>query len=226
MKTKLKPLVFRLSVFILRLLCKIYFRAACSGRENYPKTGPFIIAINHNSLMDIPAMALAVDRPLYSMAKNSLFRIPILSWWLRSVGFFPVQRGKGDKLAFHTARQVLAEGGVLALAPEGTRGRTGSGRPKAHTGIVRLAQEFRCPVVPVGVKGTRKALPPGAKFPRPYHLSVNIGKPIILEPLQVNHKSMDQMQQQVNSIMEKVYQLSGENYGDQQATIDSEKREC
>ena len=109
MKTKLKPWVFRLSVFVLRLLSKIYFRAYGTGHENYPDSGPFIIAINHNSLMDIPIMALAVDRPMHTMAKESLFSIPILSWWLRAVGFFPVQRGKRDRLAFDTARQILAE---------------------------------------------------------------------------------------------------------------------
>lgn len=168
--------------------------------------------MNHNSLMDIPAMALAVDRPLFTMAKESLFRIPVLSWWLRSAGFFPVQRGKGDRAAFDTARAVIQQGGVLVMAPEGTRRRRESGPPQAHTGVVRLAQEFHCPIIPVGVQGTRKILPPGSRFPRPFRLRVVVGQPIHLQPLDINQKNLNVLQRQADSVMERVYQLSGEHY--------------
>ena len=157
-------------------------------------------------------MALAVERPVFIMAKESLFRIPLLSWWLHSMGFFPVARVMGDKRAFENAREVLRGGNVLATAPEGTRQRKGPGRPSAHTGIVRLAQEFRCPVVPVGVRGTRKALPPGGLFPRPCKLSVTVGQPIHLEPIEVIPENRHRLQEQVDFIMDKIYQLSGENF--------------
>ena len=209
---KAKSWVFWPSLRILRWLCRLYFRATCRGSDNYPKSGSYIIAINHNSLLDIPIMALAIDRPVYTMAKEGLFRIPGLSWWLKSLGFFPVRRGTGDRQAFDAARAVLARGDVLAMAPEGTRRRPGPERPRAHTGIVRLAQEFGCPVVPVGVAGTRKALPPGARLPRPYKLGVVIGKPVQLEPVDISSKNLDQLQQQADGIMDRIYELSGERF--------------
>lgn len=215
---KSKSWVFRPSLCILRWLCRLYFRATCRGFENYPTSGPYIIAINHNSLLDIPIMALAIDRPVYTMAKEGLFRIPGLSWWLRSVGFFPVRRGTGDRQAFNAARAVLSRGDILTMAPEGTRRHPGPERPRAHTGIVRLAQELGCPVVPVGVAGTRKALPPGARIPRPYKLSVVIDRPLQLEPVDISPRNLDQLQQQADDIMDRIYELSGERYPESESS--------
>ncbi|MFH1862948.1 MAG: lysophospholipid acyltransferase family protein [bacterium] len=209
---ELNPLVFRLSILILRAFSRIYFRATCHGHENYPVQGPYLIALNHNSLMDIPVMAMAVPGPMFTMAKESLFKIPILAWWMRSVGFFPVRRGASDQKAFQAAKEILRQGGILTMAPEGTRRRLDEGRPKAHTGIVRLAQELRCPIIPVGVIGTRRALPPGAKFPRPFKIRVVIGEPIHLEPIAFAPKNQAKLQAQANLIMDRIYQLSGESY--------------
>jgi len=212
MRLKTSNIVFWISLYALRLFCKAYFRASATGRQNHPKKGPFLIAMNHNSIMDIPAMAYAIDRPVFTMVKESLFKIPILSWWMKSVGFFPVRRGAGDRQAIENAREVLLRGDVLIMAPEGTRHRRTPGRPKAHTGIVRLAQEFRCPIVPVGVIGTRRILPPGAKIPRPFKLKIGVGEPILLDPVEVSPKNQNKLQEQANRIMDRVYELSGEKF--------------
>lgn len=208
----MKKWVFWLSVYIFRLFCTIYFRGRGKGRKNYPKSGPFIIAMNHNSIMDIPAMSYAVDRPVRTMAKDSLFKIPMLRWWLYSAGFFPVRRGAGDRQAMDTALAALKNGGILCMAPEGTRKRKIDSRPKAHTGFIRLAQEVNCPVVPVGVKGARKILPPGAVIPRPFKLDVIVGKPITLEPVGVNPKNQEVLQKQADQVMDEVYRLSDVSY--------------
>lgn len=213
-KVRINPWVFWPSLYILRWFSRIYFRASCRGMENYPESGPFIIAINHNSILDIPVMALAVDRPVFTMAKDSLFKAPVLSWWLRSMGFFPVIRGFGDAEALDVAREVLKSGGILAMAPEGTRRRQDYGRPPAHAGIARLAHEFRCPIIPVGVRGTRRALPPGGLFPRPHKLRIRVGEPIHLEPVQITPENRERLQKQVDFVMDKVYQLSGESFPD------------
>jgi len=212
LKTKIKPFVFWLSVYAFRLISALYFRGSGRGRKNYPKSGAFIIAMNHNSLIDIPAMSFAIDRPAYTMVKESLFKIPVLNWWMRSIGFFPVRRGAGDRQAIEFSRSVIKNGDVLVLAPEGTRRRNKPGKPRAHTGIVRLAQEFQCPIVPVGVRGTRNILPPDAVIPRPRKLSVIVGEPITLEPIDLSAKDKDRIQEQADYIMNAVYQLSGESY--------------
>jgi len=209
---KYNPFIIRLTWYTFKVFCWIYFRASAQGYKNYPKKGPFLIAMNHNSFMDIPAMATAVDRPAYTMVKASLFKIPLLGWWMRRIGFFPVRRGAGDRQAIENSRGILARGDVLILAPEGTRHRKDEGRPKVHSGIIRLAQEFKCPIVPVGVIGTRKILPPGAKFPRPFKLRLRIGEPIFLEEVDVNPKNQEILQQQAEMVMGKVYELSEMKY--------------
>ncbi|MBU0518312.1 1-acyl-sn-glycerol-3-phosphate acyltransferase [bacterium] len=204
--------ILYLTWYTFKVFCWIYFRASGKGYKNYPKKGPYLIAMNHNSLIDIPAMATAVNRPGYTMVKASLFKIPVVGWWMRRIGFFPVKRGAGDRQAIENSRGILARGDVLILAPEGTRHRKGESRPKVHSGIVRLAQEFDCPIIPVGVTGTRKILPPGAKVPRPFKLLVRIGEPIHLEKVEVTPKNQEILQRQAEMVMDKVYELSGDQF--------------
>jgi 1-acyl-sn-glycerol-3-phosphate acyltransferase len=189
---------------------KVFFRGKCYDQENLPPKGPYIGVINHNSLLDIPAMALVIKHKASTMVKHSLFKVPILGWWLKSVYMFPVVRGTGDQDAIDRAVELLKKGHVLYMAPEGTRKYNPDAPPRAHTGFIRLAQLANCPVVPIAIIGTREALPPGAKFPRFVKVRAKVGKPIQLKKLEVNLKNRDKLQEQAQSVMEKVYRLREE----------------
>lgn len=143
-----------------------------TGLENVPLDGPVIIACNHVSMIDPPLMSVAVAprRRPFAVGKKELFEKPILGWWLRNTGNFPLDRGGDATSAMRAALEVLEKGGCLAIYPEGTRVKPGEKRaPKA--GISFLAFRAKAPVVPVRVLGT-------AEFPRKFPLEARIGEPI------------------------------------------------
>ena len=144
-----------LSEDLVRGLLTAIWGIKATGLENVPLTGPLIIAANHASLVDAPLVAavIAPRRRPFAMGKRELFENPILGWWLRRAGAFPIDR-RGDAIsALRRALDVLEKGGCLAIYPEGTRVKPGQRRaPKA--GVAFLSARTGAPVVPVRVLGT------------------------------------------------------------------------
>ncbi len=214
-------MIYWISAFILKLFAKIYLRGKGYGRENFPDRGPYIGVVNHNSNLDAVAMSLVIKHKVYTMAKDSLFRVPVLKWWLKAVHMFPVVRDASDQVAFERALNLLNRGEVLFMAPEGTRKKQPGERLRARTGFVRLAQLTGAPVVPVAIWGTDRVLPPGAWFPRPAKVRVRVGKPIRLDKIEVSLENKDKLQQQADMVMNIVYQMLSEF--DQAETATSKK---
>jgi 1-acyl-sn-glycerol-3-phosphate acyltransferase len=203
-------MIYWISAFIFKLVAKFYLRGKGCGTENFPERGPYIGVVNHNSNLDALAMALVIKHRSYTMAKDSLFRVPILKWWLKAVGMFPVVRDASDHAAFDHALNLLKKGGILFMAPEGTRKKEEGQRLRPRTGFIRLAQLSGVPVVPVAIWGTDRVLPPGAWFPRPVKVRVRVGKPIELEKIEVTLENKDKLQQQADMVMDVIYQMLGE----------------
>ena len=204
-------MIYWISAYILKFVARIYLRATVSGVENYPSKGPFIGIFNHNSNMDIVALSVGIKHRVHTMAKDSLFKVPFLSWWLRAVSMFPVVRDSSDKEAFNRAVNILKQGEILFMAPEGTRKRIKGKKHRIRTGFVRLAHLANCPIVPVAVSGTERVLPPGAKFPKPVKVSIKIGKPFYLENIdQISKDRKEILQKQADDAMGKVYELVNE----------------
>ncbi len=203
-------MIYWISAFILKLFAKIYLRGKGYGQENFPATGPYIGVVNHNSNLDAVAMALVIKHRVHTMAKDSLFRVPVLKWWLKAVHMFPVVREASDQEAFERALNLLKSGEILFMAPEGTRKKQPGERLRPRTGFVRLAQLSGAPVVPVAIWGTDRVLPPKAWFPRPAKVRVRVGKPIQLEKIEVCLENKDKLQQQADMVMDVVYQMLNE----------------
>lgn len=146
------------------------------GLHNLPKKGSVIIASNHISNWDPIMVALVMNRPVHFMAKIELFANPILAWILNHANAFPVKRGTADRAAIRQALEVLEQGNVLGIFPEGVRNRSGQDM-KAQAGVAMLALKSGSPVVPVACVGTRRGLPIGWFSP----LKVRIGTPLSLE---------------------------------------------
>ncbi len=200
-------MVYWFSVFIFKIFAKLYLKGKGYGKENFPEKGPYIGVVNHNSNMDAVAMSLVVKHRAHTMAKDSLFRVPVLKWWLKVVGMFPVVRDASDHWAFNYACNLLKKGEVLFMAPEGTRKKEEGQRQRPRTGFVRLAQMIDCPVVPVAIYGTDKVLPPGTWFPRSVKVRVKVGKPIKLEKIHVSLEKKEKLQQQADMVMDVVYKM-------------------
>jgi 1-acyl-sn-glycerol-3-phosphate acyltransferase len=163
--------LYRLGWYLVRAFFFGWFGVKVEGVENVPPTGPVLLCANHISNLDPPLLGAMIPRPISFMAKASLFKVPVLGLVIsRYLGAFPVQRGTADRAALRTALQILAEGRVFGIFPEGTRSKTGE-LGQARTGVAFIAMKSGAPVVPVAISG-------------PYRFRrgpvVRIGKPLDL----------------------------------------------
>ncbi len=203
-------MVYWISLGLLSVFTRLYFRGVCFNRERFPGKGPAIAVVNHNSNMDVLAMSIVVKGRVCTMAKHSLFKVPVLGWWLRSVGMFPVIRNASDIEAFNRALNLLKDGQILFMAPEGTRKKINGKRPRPKTGFVRLAHLTGCPVVPVAIYGTDRVLPPNSWFPKPAKIAVKVGEPVILPKVDVSKDKKEILQKQAEDVMSIIYQMHEE----------------
>lgn len=128
------------------------------GQENIPLTGPLIVAPNHVSYLDPPAVACGTNRrQLRFMAKEELFK-GFMGKLITSLGAFPVKRGEGDTESIRRAIAVLEAGEALLIFPEGTRS-DGVTMGPINRGVAMLAKRTGAPVLPVGIIGTHIVKP-------------------------------------------------------------------
>ncbi|WP_301859468.1 1-acyl-sn-glycerol-3-phosphate acyltransferase [uncultured Megasphaera sp.] len=125
------------------------------GEEHIPQKGPFIVVCNHASYFDPPLLGTAMRHHLiHFMAKEELFRNPIMNWFLRYMNTFPVRRGTIDRRAVIESFRVLKKGEVLGIFPEGTSKYQGT-LGKFHDGFAGIAIKAGVPVLPAAVIHSR-----------------------------------------------------------------------
>src|SRR5713101_6408229 len=152
-----------------------------SGLENVPRAGPVIICPNHSATLDPPMVPAFVPRgDTWSMAKSEYFKGGgFITWVFRAYHAFPVVRHTADRAALNRAFDIVKSGQALIIYPEGTRVESGVlARPEPGAGFI--AQRAACPVMPVGLTGTRECLPKGARWPRRTRVSITFGKPFLV----------------------------------------------
>jgi 1-acyl-sn-glycerol-3-phosphate acyltransferase len=166
---------------LFRLLFRCYNRWEVRGQELIPDSGGVLLVANHTSYADPPIVGSACRRPVYFMAKAELFFFPLGAIISRTHAF-PVRRGGVDRAALRRALQLLREGRVLVVFPEGTRSPDGK-MIELETGAAFLALAASAQVVPVGVDGADRLLPRRWPVPRPAKLRVRFGRPLALDDL-------------------------------------------
>jgi len=149
------PFAYRVMKCVISALMRTLFRYQASGQENFPRSGPVIVAVNHLHLVDPAAAMLAVPRKTVALAANKWRRSPIVRSILQLTGVVFVRRGEVDRRALQDCLAVLGKGGVLGVAPEGTRSKTG-GLQRAKAGVAYLAFRSKAPIVPVAFWGTER----------------------------------------------------------------------
>lgn len=169
-----------------RLLSKFLFKLTggleSSGFEHIPRTGGVIVCSNHISHLDPPAVGAGMSRQVHFMAKEELFKVPVLGELIRRVGAFPVMRGTADRRALKRAIELLNEGRVVGLFPEGTRSPDGKLRcPEPGVGLIVL--KSGAPVVPAAVSGTNRVLPLGSSRLRHHRCRIEYGSPMRFDDL-------------------------------------------
>jgi 1-acyl-sn-glycerol-3-phosphate acyltransferase len=167
-------LVRRVIGFILALLT----RRQIYGLENIPERGPYLVIVNHMSMVDPPLVMAALPVQMTVFAASTHRDDFFIGELMNQVGAIWVKRGEPDRQALRTALDLLAAGGIMGLAPEGTRSKTGA-LQRGRIGTAYLATRADVPLLPVVVTGTDTAFATLKKFKRPT-LTVTIGKPFRL----------------------------------------------
>ena len=133
------------------LYFKVFHRFELKGLENVPKNGPFILASNHQSFLDPPALGCRLPRDLHYFARNTLFVGP-LGFIIKNLNSIPVNRDHLDLKTLRLVLQVLSSGEPLLVFPEGTRTETGKlGLPQKGIGL--LVSKANVPVLPAKIAG-------------------------------------------------------------------------
>ena len=199
---------------VLTPILRVCFRVNVEGRENLAPRGPVILASNHRSFLDSIFLPLVLRRRVTFVAKAEYFDDPKTAWFFRGVGQIPIRRegGSASERALASATEVLQAGGVFAIYPEGTRTRDGF-LHRGHTGVARLCLRTGTPVVPVGLIGTEKVQPIGARLPviGP-KVEVRVGKPLNLSAWQDAPVDSRACRQIAAAVMDEIQQLTGQQY--------------
>jgi 1-acyl-sn-glycerol-3-phosphate acyltransferase len=171
-----------------RFLFAILTRLESAGLENVPSVGSAILAANHLSRVDSPLIFTLIERKdvtglVADKYQNNLFLRPLIE----AVGGIWINREQADFQALRAALEFLQKGGLLGIAPEGTRSHTGAMR-QAKTGVAYLADKANVPIVPVAIWGTERTFKE-LKYLRRARIKVRFGKPFRLPPINRNDRS-------------------------------------
>ena len=200
---------------VLTPVLRLFYRVRVKGLGHVPETGPAILASNHLSFCDSVFLPLVLRRRITFAAKAEYFENPRTAWILKALGQIPMNRGGGDaaQRALDSAKEILDDGGLFGIYPEGTRSRDGH-LHRGRTGVARLAMECRVPVLAVGMIGTAELQPVGRTLPRVFKpVEINISQPISLEDRCLKKRNNSLARRQItDDIMLAVGRQSGQEY--------------
>jgi 1-acyl-sn-glycerol-3-phosphate acyltransferase len=195
-------------------LLRALWRPKVTGLGHLPRTGPVIMASNHLSVVDSLVIPIMVKRPVYFLAKNEYFRQPLMRTIMTGLNQIPVDRsgGRASLMALDAALPVLRDGQVLGIFPEGTRspdGRLYRGRP----GVAKLALDAGATILPVGLMGTEKVQPIGARLPRfGVDIEMRVGPPLDLSHWRDAPVDSRVLREITGALMEEIRTLTGQEY--------------
>ncbi len=184
---------------LVRFLFHVLTRIEVHGLENVPQEGAVILAANHLSRLDPPLLFILLERDdVTGLVADKYKKNPFFRPLIEAVNGIWINREEADFQALRQARNFLLRGGMLGIAPEGTRSRDGQ-LHRAKSGIAYLAEKSGAPVLPVAIHGTEKAFSELARLRRP-RLVVRFGKPLHLSPVS-GHERNHILQKNTDEIM-------------------------
>ena len=206
----------------------VLVRSRWEGREHLPRTGPFVLAANHRTMLDPPFVSLGVPRRVIFVAKRRYYegrgvRGRVMAWFLRAIGQLPIDPASSSSAApaLDTARRLLRAGGVWAVFPEGTRS-SDDNVHRGRTGVMRVALPLDVPVIPVGVLGTSAVRPPWSGGLRGNTVTVRYGAPMDLTAWTGRADDPDAWREATDALMARIAELAEQPYVDTYSVSQSE----
>jgi 1-acyl-sn-glycerol-3-phosphate acyltransferase len=207
--------------FVVGPVARLLWLPWARGRHHVPSTGGAILASNHISFSDSVFMPLVVGRRVTFLAKSEYFTGPgikgaLVRWFMLGIGQVPIDRsgGRASEAAILTGVQILRDGDLLGIYPEGTRSPDGR-LYKGRTGTARMAIEAQVPVVPVAMINTFWIQPTGRLIPRlGRRIGVRFGEPIDTTRFAGQASDVAVLRQLTEEIMTALRDLGGQEYID------------
>jgi len=203
---------------------RLLVRLRVEHADRLPEEGPAIVVANHVSFFDSVLLMFALPRPVAFLGKAEYTDNPITNWLFCGAGMIPVRRESPGDLprAFDEVAEVLRRGEVIGVFPEGTRSRDGL-LHRGHVGAAHLALTTGAPLVPVGINGTDRVLPTGARLVRPFrHATIAVGEPIRVSTRGYT-KSTNRSRREVTDLfMAEIRRLCSQRYVDDYAVTSME----
>jgi 1-acyl-sn-glycerol-3-phosphate acyltransferase len=198
---------------IVLFLLRAFERFKVYGLENVPATGGCMVASNHVSFLDPPAIACAIPhRPVRFLGRNTLFRRPLGRWFFTRIRLVPIDRTRGDLRALRQTIEVMKGGDLLGIFPEGTRSPDGQlKRPK--NGIGFLIARAGVPVIPAYVDGSYRAFPKHARWVKRGHVRVFFGRPILPPDFPQGSESRETYERIAQTVMSRIAALKPSDKG-------------
>lgn len=192
------------AVTVLRGFCRLFFSVKLEGFENLPEEEGLILVANHRSFWDAVMLACFMPFDLTFMAKEELFKVPVLGWLIKGFGAFPVKRGSGDLAAIRIALKILGDKKNLLIFPEGTRCREEGKILEGKQGAALIAYKAKTVILPVGIKG---------KYRFRNEITLSMGKPIDTKEYFSGKATSSELQAFTDEkIMKSIVDLSGAKY--------------
>lgn len=183
----------------------VYFQGRIYGAEKVPQEGPLVVACNHASLFDPPIVSSCLRRPVAFMAKEELFKIPVLKQGILLYGAYPVNRLSADRSAIRSALNYLEQGWATGVFLQGTRTPDGKiTQPKL--GAAMIAAKAKAPILPVSLWGTQNIVKKGSPIPQLVPVTVRIGE-VIEPPSSTKREELEAVTQKCAAAIDVLHEL-------------------
>lgn len=190
----------RLAIIISNIVFKLFFRVEVVNMNKVLSKGPAILCANHNNLLDMFFLGYKLNRWIYWMAKDELFKNPVAAFVYSKLGAFPVKRGKGDVGSIKSAYKLLDEGKIVGIFPQGTRIAPAKIETvKVKPGAAMIAVNTGVPIIPAAVQGSYKLFS---------KMRVIYGDPFFIESENEKKYTKEELTQLSRDIIKRIYMLA------------------
>ena len=163
--------------WFFRILLTLLYRIRVHGLENFPDHDGLLVCTNHQSFLDPLIMGVICPRPVNYLGRKTLFKFPLIAWFLRWNDTIPIDREATGIGGMKETLRRIKRGESVVMFPEGTRSVDGELQPMM-SGFCAVAKRTKATLMPIGFEGAFQAYPKNMKIPRPGRIHAVMGKPI------------------------------------------------
>jgi 1-acyl-sn-glycerol-3-phosphate acyltransferase len=192
---------------LVRVLLNLFTRLSVEGLEKIPETGPVILAVNHVQFLEAALTVAIPDRQVELIGNGDIPFDPAYGWLANAYGFIPVKRGSLDREALLMGMDVLRQGGVLGIFPEG--GIWDPANMEPQIGVSLIAQRTQTPVLPIACGGMKGVMGQVLKLKRPM-ISMKVGEIIPPPPVTASYNK-ESLKAHAGQILRKIQELLPED---------------